>query len=119
MLLLTLLGLLFVQPGSGERGDMDISEWLKAKEELIKSLEDKLKHVERWQKDVEALEARLNATVDALARQKAEVDRLNEENEVTRFMMMSSCHIYSKTFESPFLHSYRPENETGRHREGD
>lgn len=89
MLLLTLLGLLFVAPGFGERGDIDISEWLRDKVELIKNLEDKLKNAERWQKDVEALEARLNATVDELTGQKAEVERLNKKNEGTRFMMMN------------------------------
>ncbi|XP_070785908.1 cerebellin-1-like [Enoplosus armatus] len=81
LLLLTLLGLLLVEPGFGQRGDMDISEWLKEKVELMKNLEDKLKHAERWQNDVEALEARLNATVDELTRQKAEVDRLSKDNE--------------------------------------
>nr|XP_020510204.1 cerebellin-2-like [Labrus bergylta] len=80
-LLLTLLGLSLIEPGFGQRGDGDTSEWLTAKEELIKKLEDKLKYVERWQSDVEALEARLNATVDELRGQKAEVEKLNKENE--------------------------------------
>ncbi|XP_075948644.1 complement C1q-like protein 4 [Anarhichas minor] len=60
---------------------MDIDEWLKDKVELIKNLEDKLKCVERLQNDVGALEAGLNATVDELTAQKAEVDRLKKENE--------------------------------------
>ncbi|XP_068581681.1 cerebellin-1-like [Cebidichthys violaceus] len=81
LLLLTLLGLLFVEPAFGQRGDMDIGEWLRDKVELIKNLEDKLKHVESLQNDVGALEAGLNATVDELMGQKAEVDRLKKENE--------------------------------------
>uniref|UniRef100_A0A8C2XD96 C1q domain-containing protein n=1 Tax=Cyclopterus lumpus TaxID=8103 RepID=A0A8C2XD96_CYCLU len=72
--LLTLLGLLFVEPGFGQRGDMDVGEWLREKAELLNAFGDKLK-------DVRALEARLNATVDQLTGQKAEVDRLREENE--------------------------------------
>lgn len=92
MLLLTLLGLLSVEPGFGQRDDMDISEWLKAKMELMTNLEEKLKYAERRQNDVEALEARLNATVDELTKQKAEVDRLNKENEGTRLMMMYYNH---------------------------
>ncbi|XP_076580627.1 cerebellin 11 [Chaetodon auriga] len=79
VLLLTLLGLLFVEPGFGQRGDMESSERLKV--ELIKNLQDKPTYVEKQQRDVDALEARLNATVDELTRQRAEVDRLNEENE--------------------------------------
>eukprot|EP00064_Thunnus_orientalis_P022293 superscaffoldBa00007394_g22485 len=55
LLLLTLLGFLFV--------------------------DGKLKHVEECQIDVKALEARLNATVEELMTQKAEVDRLRKENE--------------------------------------
>ncbi|XP_018543346.1 cerebellin-1 [Lates calcarifer] len=81
MLLLTLLGFLFVEPGFGQRGDMDITEWMRTKEQLIKNLEDKLTDIERQQNDVEALEARLNATVDELTRQKAEMDKLKKENE--------------------------------------
>ncbi|XP_041821662.1 complement C1q tumor necrosis factor-related protein 3-like [Chelmon rostratus] len=77
--LLTLLGLLFVEPGFGQRGDTEGSERLKA--ELIKNLEDKLRYVEKRQSDADALEARLNATVDELTRQKAEVDRLSKENQ--------------------------------------
>lgn len=84
MLLLTLLGFLFVEPGFGQRGDMDITEWMRTKEQLIKNLEDKLTDIERQQNDVEALEARLNATVDELTRQKAEMDKLKKENEGTR-----------------------------------
>ncbi len=99
MLLLTFLGLLSVEPGFGQRGDMNVSEWLKDKVELIKNLEDKLKYAERWQNNVEALEARLNATVDKLARQKAEVDRLNKENEGTRFMMMTTTYIPTSSSE--------------------
>ncbi|XP_037614187.1 complement C1q-like protein 4 [Sebastes umbrosus] len=60
---------------------MDINEWFRDKVELIKNLEDKLKQVEKRQNDVEAFEAKLNATVDEVARQKAEVDRLKKENE--------------------------------------
>ncbi|XP_070710946.1 cerebellin 11 [Pempheris klunzingeri] len=81
LLLSTLLGLLFVEPGFGQRGDMNTGQWLKDKEELIKNLEDRVKYAEGCQNDVEALEARLNATVDELMRQKAEVDRLSSENE--------------------------------------
>ncbi|XP_029311247.1 cerebellin 11 [Cottoperca gobio] len=81
LLLLTLLGLLFVEPGFGQRVDMDISEWLSDKIELIKNLEDKLKQLETRQNDSEALEAKLNATVDEVTRQKAEVDGLRKENE--------------------------------------
>lgn len=86
LLALTILGLSIVEPGYGHRGDMDIGEWLNAKEALIKNLEDKVKYLERCQDDVDALEARLNTTVVELARQKAEVDRLNKENEGTRLM---------------------------------
>ncbi len=87
--LLTLLGLLFVKPGFGQAGDTDITGWLGAKMELIRTLEDRVNKFEDWQNDVEALEARLNATVDELTRQKVEVDRLTKENEGTRFMMIS------------------------------
>ncbi|XP_070849357.1 cerebellin-4-like [Chaetodon trifascialis] len=79
VLLLTLLGLLFVEPGFGQRGDMESSEWLKV--ELIKNFQDKLEYVDKLQHDVDALEARLNMTVDELTRQRGEVDRLNKENE--------------------------------------
>lgn len=68
-------------PAFGQRDDMDISEWLRAQVGLIKNVEDKLKDSEKWQNDVEALEARLNATVEELTRQKADVDRLKKENE--------------------------------------
>ncbi|CAJ1085945.1 cerebellin 11 [Xyrichtys novacula] len=81
LLLLTLLGLSLVEQGFGQRGDVDVREWLSAKEELIKKLEDKLKDVERWRSEVKALEVRLNETVDELTRQKSEVERLNKENE--------------------------------------
>lgn len=81
LLLLTLLGIFFVGPAFGQRDDMDISEWLRAQVGLIKNVEDKLKDSEKWQNDVEALEARLNATVEELTRQKADVDRLKKENE--------------------------------------
>ncbi|XP_060887570.1 cerebellin-1-like [Labrus mixtus] len=87
LLVLTLLGLSLVEPGFGQGGDGDRSEWLTAKEELLKKLEDKLKHVERWQSDVEALEARLNATVDELRGQKAEVGKLNKGNEGLRMRL--------------------------------
>ncbi|XP_040887704.1 cerebellin 11 [Toxotes jaculatrix] len=81
LLLLSLLGFLFVEPGFGQRGDMDINQWMESKEKLIKNLQDKVKDVERQQDDVEALEARLNATVDELKRQKAEMDTMKKENE--------------------------------------
>uniref|UniRef100_UPI0037E80E5D cerebellin 11 n=1 Tax=Semicossyphus pulcher TaxID=241346 RepID=UPI0037E80E5D len=81
LFLLTLVGLFLVEPAFGQRGDMDIKEWLTGKVEFINKLEDKLKEAERWRNDAEALEARLNATVDELARQKAEVEKLNKENE--------------------------------------
>ncbi|XP_041635883.1 cerebellin 11 [Cheilinus undulatus] len=81
LLLLTLLGFSLVESGLGQRGDEDIYEWLTAKTELIKKLEDKVKNVERWQSEVEALEARLNKTVDELTRQEAEVEKLNKDNE--------------------------------------
>ncbi|XP_073331460.1 uncharacterized protein [Pagrus major] len=81
LLLLTILGLSFGEPGFEQRDYMDTFEWLKAKVEFINNLEDKLKNVSGWQNDVDALEARLNTTVDELTRQKAEVDRLNKENE--------------------------------------
>uniref|UniRef100_A0A3B4T7Q2 Complement C1q-like protein 2 n=1 Tax=Seriola dumerili TaxID=41447 RepID=A0A3B4T7Q2_SERDU len=42
-LLLTLLGFLFVKPGFGQRGDMDIRDTI---EKLIKNLQDKPKDVE-------------------------------------------------------------------------
>lgn len=80
------MGLVIMEPGFGQRGDIDFGEWLKAEEALIKKLEDKVKYVERCQGDVEALEARLNTTVGDLERQRAEVDGLNKENEGTRFM---------------------------------
>uniref|UniRef100_A0A3B4X9L4 Complement C1q-like protein 2 n=1 Tax=Seriola lalandi dorsalis TaxID=1841481 RepID=A0A3B4X9L4_SERLL len=70
-LLLTLLGFLFVKPGFGQSSDMDIRDTI---EKLIKNLQDKLKDVETRQNDFEALEARLNATVDELTRQKAEME---------------------------------------------
>ncbi|KAK5848278.1 hypothetical protein PBY51_005906 [Eleginops maclovinus] len=81
MCLLTLLELLFVEPGFGQRGDIDIIELMKDKLELIKKLDEKLKGVEGRQNDFEALEAKLNATVDEVTRQKAEVDKLKKENE--------------------------------------
>ncbi|XP_068444402.1 cerebellin 11 [Clinocottus analis] len=74
LLLLTLLGLLFGEPGFGQRGDMNIDEWLSDKGELLNKFGHKLK-------DIEALEARVNATVDELKGQKAEADKLKEENE--------------------------------------
>ncbi|XP_023271148.1 complement C1q-like protein 2 [Seriola lalandi dorsalis] len=77
-LLLTLLGFLFVKPGFGQSSDMDIRDTI---EKLIKNLQDKLKDVETRQNDFEALEARLNATVDELTRQKAEMESLKKENE--------------------------------------
>ncbi|XP_059211575.1 complement C1q-like protein 4 [Centropristis striata] len=80
LILSTLLGLFFVGSGFGQRGDMDIGEWLKDKVKLIKDLEDKLTHVEKQLDDVEDMEAKLNATVDELKRQKAEVDGLQKEN---------------------------------------
>ncbi|KAF3837267.1 hypothetical protein F7725_004731 [Dissostichus mawsoni] len=79
--LLTLLGVLFVEPGFGQRGDIDINEWLKDKVEFIKKLEEKLKEVEGRQNDFDALETKLNATVDEVTRQKAEMDKLKKENE--------------------------------------
>uniref|UniRef100_A0A671XGS2 Complement C1q-like protein 2 n=1 Tax=Sparus aurata TaxID=8175 RepID=A0A671XGS2_SPAAU len=81
LLLLTLLGLSFGEPGFVQRDYMNTLEWLRAKVEFINNLEDKLKIFDGWQSDVYALEARLNATVDELTRQKAEVDRLNKENQ--------------------------------------
>ncbi|KAI4808132.1 hypothetical protein KUCAC02_000200 [Chaenocephalus aceratus] len=79
--LLTLLGVLFVEPGFGQRGDIDINEWLKDKVEFIKTLEEKLKEVEGRQNGFDALEIKLNATVDEVTRQKAEMDKLKKENE--------------------------------------
>uniref|UniRef100_A0A671XN66 Complement C1q-like protein 2 n=1 Tax=Sparus aurata TaxID=8175 RepID=A0A671XN66_SPAAU len=84
LLLLTLLGLSFGEPGFVQRDYMNTLEWLRAKVEFINNLEDKLKIFDGWQSDVYALEARLNATVDELTRQKAEVDRLNKENQDLR-----------------------------------
>lgn len=81
MILLTLLSSLFVEPGFGQRGDLDNRD---TTEKLIKNLQDKLKEVESRQDDVEALEAKLNATVDELTRQKTEMDRLKKEIEGTR-----------------------------------
>ncbi|KAL7375362.1 hypothetical protein ABVT39_016146 [Epinephelus coioides] len=81
LFLLSLMGLLFVVPGFGQRGDLDVAKWMTDKVELMKNLEDKLRHVERRQNNIEALEARLNATVDKLMRQNAEVDQLKKENE--------------------------------------
>ncbi|KAM7366440.1 hypothetical protein PAMP_015878 [Pampus punctatissimus] len=60
---------------------MDMSEWMRTQVDSIKNIEDKLKDVEKCQNDVEALEARLNLTVEDLARQKAEVDKLKKANE--------------------------------------
>lgn len=81
--LLTLLGVLFVEPGFGQRGDIEINEWLKDKVEFIKTLEEKLKEVEGRQNGFDALEIKLNATVDEVTRQKAEMDKLKKENEGT------------------------------------
>ncbi|XP_069015015.1 complement C1q tumor necrosis factor-related protein 3-like [Embiotoca jacksoni] len=81
LILPTLLGLVLVGPGFGQRGDADISEWMNAKEKVIKNLEDKLGNVEQCKNDVEALDSRLNATVDELTRQRAETDKLKTENE--------------------------------------
>ncbi|XP_022625648.1 complement C1q-like protein 2 [Seriola dumerili] len=86
-LLLTLLGFLFVKPGFGQRGDMDIRDTI---EKLIKNLQDKPKDVETQQNDFEALEARLNATVDELTRQKAEMESLKKENEGLQMRLNAS-----------------------------
>lgn len=98
LLLLTLLGLSFGEPGFVQRDYMNTLEWLRAKVEFINSLEDKLKNVEGWQGDVDALEARLNATVDELTRQKSEVDRLSKENQGTRLIV-----IKKKTKFQPYI----------------
>lgn len=121
-LLLTFLGLSFVELGFGQRGDMDINEWFRDKVELIKNLEDKLKQVEKRQNDVEAFEAKLNATVDEVARQKAEVDRLKKENEGTMIHVDEILpHIFPLilSLNHLFCYLHRPENETGCHRGGD
>ncbi|XP_058481458.1 complement C1q-like protein 2 [Solea solea] len=81
LVLFTLLGFLFVEPGFGQRGDTDLSEWMKAQEKLINTLQGNQKDVERQQSDLLALEARLNATVDELERQKDEMDKLKKENQ--------------------------------------
>lgn len=83
LLLLTLLGFLAVEPGFGQRGDMDINQWMSATDTLIKNLEEKVKVVEKCQEDFAALDGRLKATEDTLMRQKAETDKLKEENEGT------------------------------------
>uniref|UniRef100_A0A3P8RNU7 C1q domain-containing protein n=1 Tax=Amphiprion percula TaxID=161767 RepID=A0A3P8RNU7_AMPPE len=70
LLLLTLLGFMLVEPGFGQRAEMDFNEWMTANQEFIKNLEVNLKNVEQCKTDVEALDARLNATVDELERQK-------------------------------------------------
>ncbi|XP_071315258.1 complement C1q tumor necrosis factor-related protein 3-like [Trachinotus anak] len=87
LLLLILPGFLFVEPGFGQRGDMDISE---ANNKLIKNLQDKLKDIERQQNDVDALEARLNETVDELTRQKDELKTLKKENEDLQMRLNAS-----------------------------
>uniref|UniRef100_A0A3P8RRJ1 C1q domain-containing protein n=1 Tax=Amphiprion percula TaxID=161767 RepID=A0A3P8RRJ1_AMPPE len=81
LLLLTLLGFMLVEPGFGQRAEMDFNEWMTANQEFIKNLEVNLKNVEQCKTDVEALDARLNATVDELERQKAEMDKMKMENE--------------------------------------
>uniref|UniRef100_UPI003AAFF27E cerebellin-1-like n=1 Tax=Centroberyx gerrardi TaxID=166262 RepID=UPI003AAFF27E len=81
--LLTLLGCLSVESTLGQRGDMDIGARLRelmAKVESMKHLEAKLNETEKLQSDLEALEARLNATIDELTEQRAETDRLKKEN---------------------------------------
>ncbi|XP_047194913.1 complement C1q-like protein 4 isoform X1 [Hippoglossus stenolepis] len=80
LLVLSLLGFLCVEPGFGQRGDVDVGEWMRAQEKLTKDLQENQRHVETQQKDLEALEARLNATVDELTGQKADMDKLKEEN---------------------------------------
>ena len=84
LLVWSLLGFLCVEPGFGQRGDMDVGEWMRAQETLTKDLQENQRHVETQQKDLEALEARLNATVDELTGQKADMDKLKEENKGTR-----------------------------------
>ncbi|XP_047431776.1 complement C1q tumor necrosis factor-related protein 3-like [Mugil cephalus] len=79
-LLLALLGFfLFAEPGFGQKGNVDISEWMRVKDEVIKSLQDRLTNVEKCKIDGDTLEARLNATKDELTREKAETDKLKEE----------------------------------------
>ncbi|XP_008298462.1 complement C1q tumor necrosis factor-related protein 3-like isoform X2 [Stegastes partitus] len=79
--LLILLGFMHVEPGFGQRDDMDFSEWMTANQKYIKNLVLNLTNAEQCRSDVEALDARLNATVDELTRQKAEIDNLKTENE--------------------------------------
>ncbi|XP_069374342.1 cerebellin 11 [Paralichthys olivaceus] len=81
LLVLTLLGFLCVEPAFGQRGDMDVGEWMRAQEKLIKNFLENQRNAETQQKDLEALEDRLNATVDELTRQKADMDKLKKENE--------------------------------------
>ncbi|XP_053199103.1 complement C1q tumor necrosis factor-related protein 3-like [Scomber japonicus] len=75
------MGFLIVEPGFGEIADLAMNDWLKTQMETIMNIGDKLKYVEKYQDDIEALEARLNGTVEELKEQKAEVDRLKKENE--------------------------------------
>ncbi|KAM9718156.1 complement C1q-like protein 4 isoform 2-T2 [Menidia menidia] len=84
LLLLTLLGSLFVEPGLGQRGDVDINQWMQDKEKLIKNLEDQLKNLQQCKDEVKDLGTRLSTAVDELERQKAETEKLKQQNEVLK-----------------------------------
>ncbi|KAM3590109.1 uncharacterized protein V6R79_003983 [Siganus canaliculatus] len=105
LLMSTVLGLLLVTLTRGETGDWTldtgVSEWLKNKVDLIRNMEEKLKSVEKWEADVEALEARLNATVDELTRQKAEVDRLSKESEELKMRLNATEEERDKVKQGP------------------
>uniref|UniRef100_A0A3B5BIB9 Complement C1q tumor necrosis factor-related protein 3-like n=1 Tax=Stegastes partitus TaxID=144197 RepID=A0A3B5BIB9_9TELE len=92
--LLILLGFMHVEPGFGQRDDMDFSEWMTANQKYIKNLVLNLTNAEQCRSDVEALDARLNATVDELTRQKAEIDNLKTENE-GRTQCLNHYDVYS------------------------
>lgn len=81
--LLTLLGFLSVEPGFGQRGDVDISEWMRNKELTIKLLEDKLQNVEQCKSNIEALDTKLYETVAELKKDnedlKARLDAAEKE----------------------------------------
>ncbi|XP_053716045.1 cerebellin 11 [Synchiropus splendidus] len=89
LLILPLLGFMLMESGSAQRGDSSVlAERLTA--ESIKKLEEKVAAVERWRNETDALQARLNDTVDMLERQKAEVEALKKESQEMRTRLAAS-----------------------------
>ncbi|CAN9509742.1 unnamed protein product [Ophioblennius macclurei] len=84
LLSLTLLGFLRVEPGFAQKGDTEMSEWMKANEKFMNTLQESLKNADQCSKAVDALETRLNETMDELSRQKLQTEELKKENEELR-----------------------------------